>query len=46
MQSKNIADALAGKTPIMQKFWLKALRHLIRFAIAEGDCKTIRPSGA
>lgn len=40
MQSKNIADALAGKTPIMQKFWLKALRHLIRFTIAEGDCKT------
>ena len=29
MQGKNIADALAGKTPIMQKVWLKALRHLI-----------------
>jgi len=40
MQGRNIADALAGKTPIMQKVWMKALRHLIRFAIAEGDCKT------
>ena len=49
---KNIADALAGKTPIMQKVWLKALRHLIAFAIDQGDCKidptigikTTRPS--
>ena len=32
MQRKNIADALAGKTPIMQKVWMKALRHLIAFA--------------
>ena len=40
MQGKNIADALAGKTPIMQKVWLKALRHLIAFAIEQGDCKT------
>jgi integrase/recombinase XerD len=36
---KNIVDALAGKTPIMQKVWLKALRHLIVFAINQGDCK-------
>jgi integrase len=38
MQRKNIADALAGKTPIMQKVWLKALRHLIAYAIEQGDC--------
>jgi integrase len=51
MQRKNITDALAGKTPIMQKVWLKAIRHLIAFAIAEGECtsdptigiKTTRP---
>ena len=29
MQRKNITDALAGKTLIMQKVWLKALRHWI-----------------
>jgi integrase/recombinase XerD len=40
MQRKNITDALAGKTPTMQKVWLKALRHLIAFAIEQGDCKT------
>ena len=40
MQRKNIADALAGKTPIMQKVWMKALRHLIAFAIEQGECKT------
>jgi integrase/recombinase XerD len=40
MQRKNITDALAGKTPIMQKMWMKALRHLIAFAIEQGDCKT------
>jgi hypothetical protein len=40
MQRKNITDALAGKTPIMQKIWMKALRHLIAFAIEQGDCKT------
>ena len=40
MQPKNITDALAGKTPIMQKVWLKALRHLIAFAIVEGECRT------
>ena len=37
---KNITDALAGKTPTVQKVWLKALRHLIAFAIEQGDCKT------
>jgi hypothetical protein len=40
MQRKNITDALAGKTPIMQKVWMKALRHLIAFAIEQGECKT------
>lgn len=40
MQPNNITDALAGKTPIMQKVWLKALRHLIAFAIVEGECRT------
>ena len=40
IQRKNITDALAGKTPIMQKVWMKALRHLIAFAIEQGDCKT------
>jgi hypothetical protein len=40
MQPKNIADALAGKTPIMQKVWLKTLRPLIAFAIVEGECRT------
>ena len=40
IQRKNITDALAGKTPTMQKVWLKALRHLITFAIEQGDCKT------
>ena len=33
MQRKNITDALAGKTLIMQKVWLKALRHWIAWAI-------------
>ena len=40
MRRKNITDALAGKTPTMRKVWLKALRHLIAFAIEQGDCKT------
>ena len=40
MLRKNIADALAGKTPIMQKNWMKTIRHLIAFAIEQGDCKT------
>ena len=40
MQRKNITDVLAGKTPTMQKVWLKALRHLIAFAIDQGECKT------
>ena len=39
MQRKNITDALAGKTPIMQRVWLKALRHLIAFAIEQGELK-------
>lgn len=51
MHRKNITDALAGKTPIMQRGWLKTLRHLIAFAIDQGDCttdptigmKTVRP---
>ena len=40
MQRKNITDALAGKTLIMQKVWLKALRHWIGWAIEQGECKT------
>ena len=40
MQRENITDALAGKTPIMQKVWMKALRHLIAFAIEQGERKT------
>ena len=40
IQRKNITDALAGKTPIMQKVWMKALRHLIVFAIEQGECRT------
>ena len=40
MQGKNIANALAGKTPIMQKVWMKALRHLIGSPSRQGDCKT------
>ncbi len=39
MHRKNITDALAGKTPIMQRGWLKALRHLIAFAIEQGELK-------
>ena len=40
MQRKNITDALAGKTLIMQKAWLKALRPWIAWAIEQGECKT------
>jgi integrase/recombinase XerD len=39
IQRKNITDALAGKTPIMQRVWMKALRHLIAFAIDQGELK-------
>lgn len=39
MHRKNITDALAGKTPIMQRGWLKALRHLIAFAIDQGELR-------
>lgn len=37
---KNIIDAIAGKPPTSQKGWMKTLRHLIAFAIEQGDCKT------
>jgi integrase/recombinase XerD len=40
MIRQDVVATLAGKTPIMQKVWLKALRHLIAFAIEQGDCKT------
>ena len=42
MHRKNIADALADKTPSMQKGWLKTLRHLIAFAIEQGELKADR----
>lgn len=38
MQPKSIAAVLEGKTPNAQKNWLKTLRHLIVFGIAEGEC--------
>jgi integrase/recombinase XerD len=37
MRAKQIEDVLEGKTPNAQGNWLKALRHLIRFAIKEGE---------
>ena len=39
MQRKNITDVLAGKSPTVQGDWMKALRHLMAFAVAEGECK-------
>ena len=38
IQRKNINDVLAGKTSNAQRNWLKVLRHLIAFAIQEGEC--------
>jgi integrase/recombinase XerD len=40
IQRKNITDVIAGKPPSSQKGWLKTLRHLIAFAIEQGECKT------
>jgi integrase len=39
MQRKNITDALAGKTSTVQGDWMKALRHLMAFAVDQGECK-------
>jgi integrase len=39
IQRKNISDVLAGKTPNAQKNWMKTLRHLIAFAIDQGELK-------
>ena len=39
IQRKNIADAIAGKTPNAQATWLKTLRHLMAFAIDQGEIK-------
>jgi integrase/recombinase XerD len=52
MRRKNISDVLEGKTPNAQKNWLKTIRHLIVFAMAQGECaidptldiKTARPA--
>jgi hypothetical protein len=43
IQPKNITAVLEGKTPNAQRNWLKALRHLIAFAIAQGEC-SVDPS--
>jgi integrase len=43
MQKKNITAVLEGKAPNAQRNWLKALRHLIAFAIAQGEC-SVDPS--
>ena len=40
MVSAGRCGALSGRPPTTQKGWLKTLRHLISFAIAEGDCQT------
>jgi len=52
IQRNNITDALAGKPGATQRDWLKAIRHLVGFAIAEGELrddptvgiKTARPA--
>jgi integrase len=40
MLQRDIAAALKNKSPNAKKNWMKTLRHLIVFAIAEGECKT------
>ena len=43
IQSKNIIAFLEGKTANAQKNGLKAIRFLIRFAMAQGELGVIRP---
>jgi integrase/recombinase XerD len=43
MQKKDIVAALEGKTPNAQRNWLKTIRHLIAFGIAQVEC-SIDPS--
>ncbi len=43
MQSERIADVLEGKTSNAQGNWLKTLRHLIAFGIAQREC-SVDPS--
>jgi integrase/recombinase XerD len=38
MRSQNIVSVLEGKASNAQKNWIKALRHLIRFGILQGEC--------
>ena len=45
MQKKNITAVLEGKAPNAQRNWLKALRHLIAFAIAQGVPQDHDPFG-
>jgi hypothetical protein len=40
MIRQDVAAVLTGKPPFAQKNWMKTLRHLIAFAIEQGDCKT------
>jgi len=40
MMPSDIDAALKGKTPIVQRNWMKALRPLMAFAIARGERKT------
>jgi integrase/recombinase XerD len=45
MTPKAITDALEGKTLNAKRNGLKTLRHLIAFAIAEGECKVDPSAG-
>ena len=40
MIRQDIDAVLKGKTPNAQKNWMKTIRPMIAFAIAEGECKT------
>ena len=40
MVRKDVEAVIAGKPPTSQKGIMKTLRHLIAFAIAEGECKS------
>jgi hypothetical protein len=43
MQRHNVTAVLAGKTPNAQRNWLKTIRGLMAFGIAQGEC-TVDPS--
>jgi integrase/recombinase XerD len=45
IQKKNIIAVLEGKTSNPQRNWLKTLRHLITFAIAQSECSVDPTAG-